>query len=325
MTRPSADALLPKGVRARHIRHHARHDQTLRRFRLAIQEEFEGEVERMCRNFTQNPLQAQAEPVVTALRDYMSWLGWCAWCSSHLAPPLDLAGEADAKRMAAALVVYCGPRLIDDAIDDHRTYKNMRQTLLDKLIQGFPNTSPATLRCQVALLGSWVLIYGMKRLRRQANDEAARRTLNLCEQIAPGAVLETLNSSPLTWEQYRQIVLLKAVYYDQILYRNLLDPVPNDLKRSLLEIAARISSMAQYLNDFRDQGDDRSNGRKNLLEWFHTEDDFWDFCRSEAEQTVMSLEQIPQAVGDAFAAALIETFDSAARMQPPEAKLVMVS
>src|SRR5262245_45560702 len=111
MTRPTADALLPKGVRPRYSRHHARHDKTLRQFRLAVQYEFSEEIDRMCRNFVQAPLHAQAGPVVAALRDYVSWLGWCAWCSSHLAPPLDIAGSADAKRMSAALLVYCGPRL----------------------------------------------------------------------------------------------------------------------------------------------------------------------------------------------------------------------
>ena len=261
--------------------------------------------------------------ILAALRDYVSWLGWCAWCSSHLAPPLDIAGGTDAKRMGAALVVYCGPRLIDDAIDDHRSYKGIRETLLDKLISAFPNTPTATTRCQVSLLGSWVLLYGLQRLRRHAHEDAARRTLRLCEQIAPGAVLESLHPEPLTWEQYQQIVLLKAVYYDQILYRNLLDPLPAPVSGPLLEIAARISSVAQYLNDFRDQGDDRSSGRRNLLEWFHSEDEFWDFCRSETKAIVASFDHIPEDVGDAFSAALTDTFDAAARMEMRAPELVM--
>jgi hypothetical protein len=314
MRRISSDLLLPPSVRPRCGRHYNRYGSVLVPFRRTVHREFLAEIERMCHSFVQGPLQEQAAPLLAALRDYTGWLGWCVWCSTHLAPPLGLVGDADAKRMAAALLVYCGPRLIDDAIDNHRTYKGKRETLLEGLIAAFPDIPPASVRCQVGLLGSWMTFYGVQRLERHGHPQAARRTLRLCERVAPGAVLESLHAGPLSWEQYCQIVALKAVHYDEILYRNLIDPVPQPLKGRLLRISARLSRLAQYLNDFRDVADDLHKGQKNLLEWFPSESDFWMLCQTEVAELVGALDSIPTEAGDAFSAALVETIDAAARL-----------
>ena len=248
MTRISSQLLVPPGIRPRSGRHYNRYGEALVTFKRAVDREFLTEIDRMCRSFVHGPLSVQAAPVLTALREYLAWLGWCAWCSCHLAPPLNLVGGQDVKRMAAAVLVYCGPRLIDDAIDDHRSYKGKQETLLGRLIAAFPDLPAASIRCQAGLLGSWLIFYGLQRLERHGLPQAARRTMRLCERIAPGAVLEDLHAGPLSWEQYSQIVALKAVHYDEILYRNLLDPVQQPLKGRLLRLAARLSRIAQYLN-----------------------------------------------------------------------------
>ncbi len=314
MMRIASQLILPPTIRPRCGRHYNQYGLVLVAFRRTVDRKFIEEIERMCRAFVHGPLEQQAAPLLDALRDYTGWLGWCAWCSSHLAPPLGLVSDTDAKRMAAALLVYCGPRLIDDAIDDHRSYKGKHETLLERLTVTFPDVPPASVRCQVALLGSWMTFYGVQRLQRHGHPDAARRTLRLCERVAPGAVLESLHAAPLSWDDYRQIVALKAVHYDEILYRNLIDPVEQPLKGCLLDIAARLSRIAQYLNDFRDATDDFDKGQQNLLEWFPTESDFWTLCQTETTEFVSALDLLPAEVGDAFAAALVETVDAAARL-----------
>lgn len=317
LPRISSDFLVPKDVRPRCVRHYRRHGGTLLAFRRVVNRVFLTEVDRMCRAFVQGPLEAQAGPVLAALRDYTGWLGWCFWCSSHLAPPLGLIGANDIRRVAAALLVYCGPRLIDDATDDHRSYKGKHETLLSRLLTAFPDVPSGSIRSQVALIGSWMILYGLQRLDRHGLPEASLRTMRLCERIAPGAVVETLHSGPFTWDQYSQIVALKAVHYDEILYRNLIDPVSQPLKGNLLDIAARLSRIAQYLNDFRDLADDRHQGQRNLMEWFPLEDDFWAHCQSESADLIRALESMPAELADAFAAALVETVDAAARLDRP--------
>jgi hypothetical protein len=314
MPRISSHLLVPQSLRPRCGRHYNRFGDALITFKRAVQREFVAEIDRMCHSFVQGPLEAQAGPVVAALREYTGWLGWCVWCSSHLAPPLELVRDQDVRRVAAALLVYCGPRLIDDAIDDHRSYKGKQETLLGRLIAAFPNVPEASIRCQAGLLGSWLIFYGLQRLERHGLSESAARTMRLCERIAPGAVLEDLHAGPFSWEQYSQIVALKAVHYDEILYRNLLDPVAQPLKGRLLGLAARLSRIAQYLNDFRDVHDDRDKGQGNLLEWFPSPDDFWSHCQSEIGEFVAAVDAIPDDPGDAFVAALVETIDAAGRL-----------
>ncbi|CAO3383209.1 hypothetical protein [Azospirillum argentinense] len=310
----SSQALLPAAVRDR-LQHHYRQQETvLRRFRLVVQAAFQDEVERLCRSFAGGPLRPQAEPVAEALHAYVSWFGWCVWCCSHLAPPLGLTGAPDARRLAAALLVYCGPRLIDDAIDDHRSYKDKRATTLAGLAAAFPGTPDGALRGHTALLGSWLIMHGLTRLARHGGRDAVDGTVRLCAQIAPGAVIEGLHPEPLSWPQYREVVRLKAVRYDQILYRNLVDPVPEPLRGRVLGLAERMSALAQYLNDFVDRGDDLGAGRSNLLHWFPDEDGFWALCRDEAGAIGAELDSLPPALGNAFAAALVETIDAAARI-----------
>jgi hypothetical protein len=323
MSRVSSQLLAPLSIRSLSAAHNREYGAVLLRFRRAVHREFVAEVERMCHGFVQGPLAAQAEPLLIALRDYTTWLGWCVWCSSHLAPPLGLIGAEDIKRVAASLLVYCGPRLIDDAVDDHRTYKGRQATLLSQIASAFPDVPIGSVRCQTALIGSWMILYGLQRLERHGGSGAAMRTMRVCERIAPGAVLETLHAAPFSWDQYAQIVTLKAVYYDEILYRNLLDPLKQPLKSRMLELAARLSRIAQYLNDFRDAADDRHLGQKNLLEWFPLENDFWSHCQSETEKFVAGLDDLPPDVANAFAAALVETVDAAARLNAlPEAERV---
>lgn len=317
MTRVPAPDALPEAVRRRSARHRSRYDAALKRFRLAVQQEFEGEVERLRRQFVDGPLRRQAAPVVAALGDYVSWLGWCVWCSAHLAPPLAVDGRDDARRVAAALIVYSGPRLIDDGIDDHRSYKGVRETTLERLARAFPEACPALLRSQVTLLGTWVLLHGLQRLRRHGGPEAAERTLRLCERIAPGVVLESLHAAPLSWDQYQQVVTHKAVLYDEILYRNLLDPVSEPLKGRVLQTAGRLSRLAQYLNDFADRRDDQRSARANTVAWFPTEGEFWEVCQAEGAAMVASFDELPVEVGDAFSASLVDTFTAAARLEQP--------
>src|SRR5690348_2872451 len=104
MARISSHLLVPPDIRSRCGAHYNRYGEALVTFKRAVDREFLTEIDRMCRTFVQGPLAAQTGPVLSALRDYVAWLGWCAWCSCHLAPPLKLLGGKDIQRTAAAVL-----------------------------------------------------------------------------------------------------------------------------------------------------------------------------------------------------------------------------
>lgn len=313
----SPDRVLPRVIRGRLQYHYRRHGAELRRFRLDVQRMLEIEVDRLRESFAEGPLLTQSEVVTEAIGGYLVWLGWCVWCCSHLAPPLGLTGPADTRRLAAAALVYCGPRLIDDALDDHRDYKGKHPTTLGVLARCFPDREAASLRVNTALLGTWVILHGPRRLERHGGCDLAHAILGLCHRVAPGAILETLHPTPLDQAQYRQVVECKAALYDQILYRGLLDPVGEPERGRLLHITSRLSALAQYLNDFNDRGEDGGKGRQSTFGCFRDEDAFWRTCRQQADEIIASLDALPTDLGNAMAAALVETVDAAARISTP--------
>lgn len=311
------DQVLPPAIRGRLQYHYRAHGAELRRFRLAVQHALEAEVGRLGPAFADGCLQAPAAPIVAALGRYIAWLGWCVWCCSHLAPPLGLTGAADARRLAAATLVYTGPRLIDDAIDGHDDYKGKHPTAQRLLARSFTGQAAADLRANGVLAGTWVILHGLRRLERHGGAELARAIQALCHRIAPGAILENLHQTPLTWVQYCAIVERKSVLYDQILYRALLDPVAEAKRAGLFDITAKLSALAQYLNDFNDKTEDSRRGQRSSYSHFKSDTEFWDRCRSQVNSIIAGFTPLPDALGNALAAALVETVDAAARLSPP--------
>ncbi|WZB60755.1 hypothetical protein WJ970_23615 [Achromobacter xylosoxidans] len=49
-------------------------------------------------------------------------------------------------------------------------------------------------------------------------------TLRICERIPPGILLEGMGSGQANLAEYQEILQMKSIWYDEILYRNLLDP-----------------------------------------------------------------------------------------------------
>ncbi|MBF0133538.1 MAG: class 1 isoprenoid biosynthesis enzyme [Magnetococcales bacterium] len=312
-----AETLLPQKTLEQAQRHLHEFGSVLKGLRREVKQAYRQEVFRLRQDFASTPLYAQSEPLMDILEDYLLWMEWCSWCSLHLAPPLGLTATPDARRMAAAMIIYCGPRLLDDAIDNHRNYKGLHATALDGLLRLFPDQPREMVHSQLCLLGNWLILQGIVRLTRHSSPANALATLRLCQTIAPGAILEGLHTRPLNWAEYEEIVRLKSVRYDQILYRNLLEPVAVSEKEKLLNVAAYMSTLAQYLNDFKDQQEDRCQGRDNLSTWFPGDAAFRVLCHNPIQSCLEAIESLPETTGDAFAAALVETIDAAARIHNP--------
>ncbi|MBF0423921.1 MAG: hypothetical protein HQL73_13120 [Magnetococcales bacterium] len=314
MSRLDAATLLPQKTRDQAQRHLHNHGAALKKYRKQISQAYRQEILRLRMDFVTAPLQAHAEPLFNILEDYLLWMEWCSWCSLHLAPPLGLTTTQDARRMAAAMVIYCGPRLLDDAIDSHMNYKKLHPTALDGLLRLFPDRPREMIHSQLCLIGNWLILQGINRLTRHSSTANAQATLRLCRSIAPGAILEGLHLRPLNWTEYGEIVRRKSVRYDQILYRNLLTPIAAREKERLLNVAAHLSTLAQYLNDFRDKREDEHHGRDNLITWFPGEDAFHTLCQNQIHACLDAIESLPTATSDALAAALVETIEAAARI-----------
>jgi hypothetical protein len=306
--------LLSDALLERSARHAARYGAVLKEFRLRIEARYQTEVRRMKGAFESGTVGRGADAFIQHLTDYVGWLGWSSWCSSHLAPPLELVTDADVNRVAASMLVYAGPRIIDDALDDHRSYKGKRGTLVGGLTFTHAHIDEATRRAYATLAGTWVMLFGIERLRRHGGEAAANTTLRLCERIAPGALLEGLQTGATTLAEYERIIQIKAVWYDEILYRNLLEPCPQPLRSTVIRATAHLSRLAQYLNDVSDYDADKHAERSNVCNWLQTPDAIHAHCASEVFAIGEIIDELPDEVGDALAASLSDTCRAAQRI-----------
>jgi hypothetical protein len=294
--------------------HHARHHQDVSRFRRLYGRELDREVERLTGAFRhERRLARLLEPAGEALGEYLRWLEWSGWLSAQLAPPLGLDRGDDARRLAAAVIIYLGARLVDDGMDDHRDYKSRHETFLGALGRLAPEVPSPALRCGSALAGFWVLSAGLRRLRQLGWERAADNTEQLFERIPLGALAELLSQGRASREEYRRIIARKSVAYDMILYQNLLAPAPDAVRKPVLAAVAGASEVAQYLNDYHDFDDDARRRQLNVLAGEHeTGETFWASCLARAEESLAPLERAPEEHRDAVAAVFCEVFHSAA-------------
>jgi hypothetical protein len=306
--------LLGADIRERAATHAARHGAALRDFRLRVEAQFQQEVARTRQAFSADATRAGAAAFVQQLGSYVGWLGWSSWCASQLAMPLGLTGDTDARRLAAAMLVYAGPRVMDDALDNHHTYKGKRTTLVGALANSHPQLDDAQRRAYAMLAGMWIMLAGIERLRRHAGEAAALTTLRICERIAPGVLLEGMGSGQANLAEYQRILQMKSIWYDEILYRNLLDPCPAPLRTTVLRATAHLSRLAQYLNDIGDYEADLSAGQPNLCTWLSTSEDILDICAQEVSAIQSLMDELPEEVGDALAASLNDTHRAAQRL-----------
>jgi hypothetical protein len=312
---PSAADLLSDAVKERARAHYANYDAELRDVRLRTEARFQSEVGRLKESVANSPIGNSAMPAIAAITDYVGWLGWSFWCASHLAPPLKLTADHDVRRFAAAMIVYAGPRLMDDGLDNHLSYKEKRATIVGSLASSYPDLDHAAIRAHAVLAGMWVMLYGFERLGRHGCPGAEMRTRRLCETIAPGVLVEGLVSTSLDWTAYEHVVLLKSVRYDQILYLNLVDPTPDPVRSMVLRAGAHVSRLSQYLNDVSDHAADHTAGQVNLLKWFTEPTEIRRLCAKEIASLEQIFAELPGDVGNAIAAATLETLDAANRLE----------
>jgi len=298
------------GLIEAHVRYRERYEPRADAFRERLSATLDREIALFARSFCgADALSAKLEPVTRHLHDYLLWLRWSAWLSTTLAPPLRLEAEVDAFRLSIATLTYLGARLVDDGMDDHRTFKGKTDTLVGRLATAYPEIDPVVLRCQSALMGFSVLHHGLRRLRSAGFVEAAEAVSRLFGRVAPGIVAETFcDPAALTGEEYRQIILRKSVSYDMILYRTFLDPIEPGVREPVLDALAALSEVAQYLNDLADHDDDAARAQPSILHWYSGTEDFrgalWHRCLELLRARFTVLEELPDASRDASRDAL---------------------
>ncbi len=293
-------------------RHKYRFESAINEFRDKLNPHMEEEITRLSRVFSSDiKLRKHLTPIADILRDYLLWLRWNGWLSTQLAPPLQLTGDDDARRLAITLITHMGPRLVDDGIDGHVYFKDKHLTLMGALEQKFPDIQPSVVRCQSVLIGYWVLNYGIRRMRQIGLEYCADNISRLCEITVPGVVAETFYREAIEKDGYEQIVKRKSVAYEMMIYQNFLAPVEPTLRSALLKTLGIMVEIAQYLNDYMHRKDDEKRNQINLINnEFETEKTIWEYSLGKAENHFDTLANFPEHIVDAVAAVAVEIFET---------------
>ena len=168
------------------------------------------------------------------------------------------------------------------------------------------------LRGQSMLVGTWQIHYALRRLGEVGEVQAQHGLGRLLDRVYRGAIAEVFAVPKGGVEAHRQIIRHKAVAYDRLLYRSLLDPLAPERRQVFIRGLSLASEVAQYFNDFNDQSDDAARGQPNLMACQGMDEGrFWRMC-FELVTELESLEsQLQPAEWDALLAMMYEVISAA--------------
>jgi hypothetical protein len=196
-----------------------------------------------------------------ALHRYLVQMQWVIWGDCELGPPIALQCQPD--EVALGVLAYLSARLMDDAIDGHRTYKGQLLTFYGKLSESRSECEAAE---AASLAGGFLLNEALCQLSKRGYRSSARILRNLYSEVFSGALAEALISgSKCTARAYQAIVAHKAVAYDRMLHEVFFSTCPQPLRTRILYLLTRHSEISQWLNDYCDETDDRERGQLSIL------------------------------------------------------------
>ncbi len=212
-----------------------------------------------------NPL---CEQLAEHACEYVDWLQWCLWDLPYFAVALRPSPEQFSRAVAACGLVYLSARVFDDVIDRHFWYKGKHPSLLSAAAEASPSSEGA--EGLTILAGLLILTEGLARLAdpaEQGLDGMIQPILTSIRHAVIGLVME--QSGPEHWDRayYDRLVQLKNVDYWRCLY-TAIDP---GRASPLYPFLVRYYTLAQYLNDVQDFGEDQARGQPNLLSLYLSE------------------------------------------------------
>ena len=281
-------------------RHHEAADERVLAFVREVEVLYADEVREFVSEYACDPdLGRVLEPVLDETSDYLLWLRWVGWNVANLAPVLHADPGPAAARLAPAMLAYAGLRLIDDGLDDHRSFKGHRRTVVGFLHE---RGDAAAGRAGVysAFLGFCVFTHALRRIGPAGREPLDR----LFAALSVGVLAEGLLDSATELQIYEPIVRRKSGAYNLILYKPVLEGVEESLRLRLLGALAEMDSLAQLINDFNDAADDETRAQINAFNLFEPVQ-----AREEATRRLELLHAesltLPVEVGDALSAMLL--------------------
>jgi hypothetical protein len=200
-----------------------------------------------------DPTALASAPVRAAIASIGRYAGASDWNLIDvgvLALCLPDRGDAVTERLAAASLAFHALRMVDDAIDGHRSYKNDYPTMLGELTVRQDTASAASTVTLLAALP--LLCEGL--CRCPSINDALQRTVF-------GALHEALATDPR--REYDAIVVGKMVSYGLVLYGPVIAAIEQQERRAVTAFLQASFRLGQLANDLLDAESDAAQGQPN--------------------------------------------------------------
>ncbi len=192
--------------------------------------------------------------------DYLWAMRWVGWGNYEFSDALQL--EVD-DEFPLAIMAYLSARFIDDAIDGHPNYKDKCATVYGHLAEKY---APHQAAGACTIIGNMLLNHALLALKKAGHHASAAKVAKLYSFIIPGALAESFVKNDYSIDVYNKIIQRKSVAYDAVLHQVYFARVVPPYNHTLVQMMARFSELAQWLNDFEDEEDDLLREQLNILQ-----------------------------------------------------------
>jgi hypothetical protein len=295
----------PKRIAAAISAEAARHDRRLRPRLIAFSRQSEqlysSEIGRFFDRYRSDlALRPYTDPLLEEVRAYLYWLRWVGWNAMNLLALSDEEHDDDlAVDFCQHVLAYAALRFVDDGLDGHRTYKDVRRTLVGFIEQ---ERAPAALRPEAysVFLGMCVFNFARQRIEERSSAGSAS-VARLLDRASVGVLAEGSARAITDEKAYEQIARRKAGAYNLILYIPFLRDLDAGEHQRLRGVLVEMDVLAQLLNDVHDHADDRERRQPTAVAVYE-----WDQLTSELTRRVEALwtstASLPPDQRDALAA-----------------------
>jgi hypothetical protein len=263
--KPDIETIL-RDTRERHLAFTATYENQIRLFIEKTAESYSYEIGLFLRRYlTDKVLQPVLSPLVDGASSYLEWLKWVGWNSANLAAVLHDDIDTLIAPFTFAMLAYASGRLVDDGMDNHRSFKGVKETLVGSFAPSDVASTPCRSCTWSIFIGFSLFQYAVERLRAHGCPDIAEQILGLFKVISVGVLAEGLSGESVSKDMYLQITRRKAVAYNLILYKPLLTGLQPAIRFELLRALAAMDELAQIMNDLRDVAEDRLNRQPNIV------------------------------------------------------------
>jgi hypothetical protein len=209
-------------------------------------------------------LRAYTDPLLEEVREYLFWLRWVGWNATNLLPLSDERDDEDlAHAFSRHLLAYAALRLVDDGLDGHTTYKDVRTTLVP-FVEARRSPAARHPEAYSVFLGLCVFNFARQRIDERSSP-CALGVARLLDRAAVGVLAEGCADAITDEKAYEQIARRKAGAYNLMLYLPFLCALQAEEQQRLRGALVEMDVLAQLINDVRDAADDRRRRQPSAI------------------------------------------------------------